>query len=107
MTWKKNDRGDYERPCRACGGRGVEGLAPGRSGCDCPWGENCEDVDHPANTRPDEHGWMPGIACKLVRCDRCRSVWLVYYETCDDSWDVPAPERLGYEIPPGDWRPDQ
>lgn len=46
-----------------------------------------------------------GIGHKLVRCNACGNVWLLHYETTEDSWDVPGPEFVGREIPPDDWRP--
>lgn len=90
--------GRYVRRCRACAGSGEEEMGSHR--CACPF-DGCTRVEHPANYRP-EYG---GIGYELVRCDVCGDVWLRYCECGDDSWDVPAPERIGKAVPPDDWRP--
>src|SRR5438552_1783084 len=101
--WTKNGR-DYERKCSHCHGTGIESLFR-RGQCQaCPW-EKTSDVAHPANTPRNLHGgYDVGIAHKLVRCDVCGGVWMVYFETSDDSWDVPAPEYVGTAIPNDAWR---
>jgi hypothetical protein len=92
-TWDEKKR-KYVRPCRTCNGSGQEELCRRAGKCDCPWGGENEDIDHPENDN------SRGIGHKLIRCNKCGSIWRIYYETTDDSWDVPAPERLPDGIPP-------
>ena len=66
----------------------------------CCFGDDMEDVEHPANQRKDCF-----IGRKLQRCGVCGGVWLVFFELTDDSWDVPSPEFVGHKIPDDDWRP--
>lgn len=95
-AWAKKN-GEYVRTCQACRGTGEEVMGTHR--CRCPF-ESVTVVEHPANYRP-EYG---GIGYELVRCDVCRTVWLRYFECGDDSWDVPAPELIGMNVPADDWR---
>lgn len=103
MTWRKNERGEYERPCRCCAGTGKETLGP--------WSQhNCADhrheVEHPANTRTVYYQDV-GVTKRLERCDVCGRVWFVTIPFGDDSMDEPAPVCVGESIPDDTWRPSE
>ena len=83
----------WQRPCSHCHGLGVEEYEPPQCSF-CPW-TNVAVVEHPENT---DLTMDYGIAHRIVICNACKAIWRVYVELGDDSWDVPAPERL-LEIP--------
>jgi hypothetical protein len=89
--WRKNPKGEWERPCRHCGGGGKETLQ-WSSGCLCM--DHWTEIEHPWNKKGSV------IGEKLMRSDKCGLVWRYYYEISDDSLDVPSPELIGLCIPP-------
>lgn len=102
MTWKKVGE-FYERSCCHCAGKGVERV-DNFSHCPCPM-ENVDLINHPANSVNESDRRGHSISHKLVRCNACGNIWLIYCKTMEDSWDVPGPEFVGRQIPPDDWRP--
>ena len=106
MTWKRHGEGEYRRPCPNCCGCGYEKIkADDRfTGCCCPW-EGCEEVDHPSNTANNPDAKYKGVWHKIERCNKCHLFWLVYFESGDDSLDIPGPELIGSKLPKDDWRP--
>ena len=102
--WKRQKGGKYERTCCTCGGTGKETLDQRGSNCGCPW-DRCEEVDHPSNTANHSDAKYKGIWNKVVRCNRCGLFWVIYFESQDDSWDVPGPECIGICLPAEDWQP--
>ena len=104
MTWKHVGEGKYDRQCRVCGGTGTEHLDHWKTKCGCPY-DHCEYVDHPGNASNLPDCKDRGILWQVTRCDICGMFWCLYFESQDDSWDVPSPECLGRDIPPDDWRP--
>ena len=105
MTWRREGN-YYVRHCRACGGSGREYLRQrhGAGYADypcCPGTDHTEIVEHPSNSIVDHLGQ------RLERCDKCGSVWLVFFEATGDSMDVPSPVLIGNMIPEDDWQPPE
>ncbi len=100
MVWKHVD-GKWRKRCEHCLGYGYIEITQYSVHC-CT--EYWEEVDHPSNSKYDPDRDLKGTGNIMQHCKVCNRVWIQYVEIGDDSLDVPAPECLGDQIPPLEWR---